>query len=223
MDSPPSRVPRLAFLALAGLQVLLWVLDLGEPYVVPPIARRFEIASTDLVLNVFTAVDVVLGLGFVVALLMLSLAPRSARIVVLAQGAATLAALGVLLKGGARLLVSSGAFSSGAGVDVFTRFGGAAVTLADAAASVFLLLVLGRVARAAGAGGARALAIVALVILGARMVAYGLSAAGVVVPGPPETLELVQRGTYLVYETILVALCVTAGVIVTRIPDDIPA
>jgi hypothetical protein len=44
----PSRAPRRAFFALAALRVITWALDLGEPYLLPLIARRFELPAASI-------------------------------------------------------------------------------------------------------------------------------------------------------------------------------
>jgi hypothetical protein len=174
-------------------------------------------------MNVITVVDVAVGLGIVVSLLLLCLAPRSARVTFPAQVAATLAALGVLVRGGARLLLASGAFSAPGAGTTFMRYGGTVVTLADIAGAALLLVVIARVTRAARAHVAFAFAIVALVGVLVRFVSYALTAYPGWDPATLDTLNLVQPWAYLGYELLLLWLCVHAGVVVTRTPDDVPA
>jgi hypothetical protein len=218
-----SRAPQRGFFSLAVLLLLTWASEYAEREGLRRAALTYDLGSIEAMMNVVTAIDVLLGLGVVVALLVLCLAPRSARVTLPAQLAATLAALSVLVRGGARLLLASGVFASGSAGTTFARYGGAAVTLADIAGSALLLVAIARVARAARAPVARAFAIVALVVVLVRLASYAATALVGADPGTLETLELVQGSAFLVYELLILWLCVHAGVVVTRIPDDLSA
>ena len=217
----PSRAPRRGFFALAALLLLRLGFDYAEREGIRRAALTYSLASVEAMMNVITFVDVVLGLGVVIALLVLCLAPRSARVTFPAQIAATLAALGVLIRGGMHLLLSSGAFRGGGGGTAVARYVVIVATLVDIAGGALLLLVIARVTHAAKARVALSFAIVALVLVFARLTAYALTAFVGEVPVTLETLDLVQGWTFLVYEALLVWLCVHAGVVVTRIPDDL--
>jgi hypothetical protein len=169
-------------------------------------------------MNVITAVDVALGLGVVVSLLVLCLAPRSARVTFPAQVAATLAALNVLVRGGARLLLASKAFSLGS-ANTFARYTGVATTLGYIAWIALLLVVIARVTRAARARVAFSFTIVALVLVLAHLAAYALGF--LVDPLTLATLSLVWVKAFVAYDLLVLWLCVHAGVVVTRIPDDL--
>jgi hypothetical protein len=221
MVAMESRMPRVGLFALASFLALDGGLAAGQRYVVPIASRQFEPAAVDVLLYVVTFVDVALGLGVVVALLALCLAPRSTRVVVLAQSAAMLAALTLLLRVGSRLLLSGGAFSSPAVVATLTRLGGTVVSLGNAAVSALLLVVILRVTRAGRAPVAAAVALIALVLVGARVVAQGLSLAGVIAdPGAMEALDLGQRWGQIGCDVLIIGLCVRASTVVGRVPAD---
>jgi len=205
------------------LLLLTWGIDYAEREGLRRAALTYQLASVEAMLNVITFVDVALGLGVVVSLLVLCLAPRAARVTWPAQVAATLAALGVLVRGGLHLLVSSGAFRAGGGGTTIAPYVTVVSTLADVAGGALLLLVIARVTRAARARVAFAFAIVALVVVLVRLTAYALTALVGPIPVTFETLGLVQSWAFLVYEVLLVWLCVHAGVVVTRIPDELSA
>jgi hypothetical protein len=219
----PSRAPRRGFFALAVLLLLTWGTGYAEREGLRRAALTYQLASVEAMLNVITVVDVALGLGVVVSLLVLCLAPRSARVTVPAQVAATLAALGVLVRGGLHLLVSSGAFRGGGGGATVAPYVVVVATLADIAEGALLLLVIARVTWAARAHVAFAFTIVAFVLVLARLTAYALTALIGTIPVTLDTLDLVQSWAFLVYDVLLVWLCVHAGVVVKRIPDDLSA
>jgi hypothetical protein len=215
-----SRLPRLGFFSLATLLVTSWAVEFGGRYALRAAAAQYDAAVIQKLTLVSIAIDVVLGMGFVAALLALCLTPRSTRVVVLAQIAATLAALAVLMRGGAILLLVSGAFSAGEDLATFTQVGTAAVTLVDALGSALLLVVLSRVARAARAPGARWLALGGLLLVVGRMAVIGVSFGLGDDAATRAVLEQVQSWAYLAYALLTLGLCVRAGILVTRIPDE---
>jgi hypothetical protein len=214
----PSRAPRRGFFALAGLLAVVWVAEIAEREGLRRAALTYDLGTMEAAMNVITGVDVLLGLGVVVSLLLLCLAPRSARVTVPAQVAATLTALSVLVRGGVRLLLASGAFAATA---TFSRYGGVAVALADMAAGALLFVVILRVARAARSHVAFAFAILGLVLILARLVAYSLTTFADAAFAIPDTLDLVQFWSSLGAALLTLWLCIHAGVVVMRIPDDL--
>jgi hypothetical protein len=218
-----SRAPRLGFFSLAILLVATWGVDFAERYALRRAATQYDAGVIQKLMLVSTGLDVVLGLGFVGALLALCLAPRSTRVVVLAQIAATLAALSVLMRGGVVLLFLGGAFAAGeGGLGTVMQLQATAVTLADATGSALLLVVLSRVAKAAGAPGARWLAMGGLTLVLGRMAVIGVSLALGDDLATRAVLEQVQGWAYLGYALLTLGLCLHAGVVVTRIPDELP-
>jgi hypothetical protein len=218
-----SRAPRLGFFSLAILLVLGWAADFGARYALRVVETKFDATAVRQLLVVSSVVDVVLGLGVVFALLLLCLAPRVARVVVLAQLAATLTALAVLVRGGVLLLVSSGALTGDAGIAGAAHVAGTAVTFAEAIGAGLLLLVLSRVARAAGAGAVRWLAFGGLALVLVRMMALALALTVAPDPATQELLQQTQAWALLGYELLTLGLCIHAGVVVTRIPDEVGA
>ena len=214
----PSRAPRRGFFALALLLTLSWAAEVAEREGLRRAALTYDLGTVEAAMNVITAVDVLLGLGTVVSLLLLCLAPRSARVTVPAQVAATLAALSVLVRGGVRLLLASGAFAATA---TFARCGGVAVTLADMASGALLLVVIFRVARAARARVALAFAILGLLLIFARLVAYSVSTFAGAAFAVPDALDVLQFWSAVAAALITLWLCIHAGIVVTRIPDDL--
>jgi hypothetical protein len=214
----PSRAPRRGFFALAVLLPLVWASEIAEREGLRRAALTYDLGTVEAAMNVITAVDVALGLGVVVSLLLLCLAPRSARLTVPAQVAATLTALAVLVRGGVRLLLASGAFAATA---AFSRGGGVVVALADVAAGALLFVVVLRVARAARAHVAFAFAILGLFLVLARLVAYSLTMIAGVASATPDPLDLVQAWSSLGAALLTLWLCIHAGILVTRIPDDL--
>jgi hypothetical protein len=214
----PSRAPRRGFFALALLLPLTWAAETAEREGLRRAALTYDLGTLEAAMNVITGVDVLVGLATVVSLLLLCLAPRSARVTLPAQVAATLRALEVLVRGGVRLLLASGAFAVTA---TFSRYGGVAVTLADMASGALLLVVILRVARAARAPAASALAILGLVLLLVRLVAYSLAAFAGAPSATPDPLDLVQLWSSVAAALLTLWLCLRAGVLVARIPDDL--
>jgi hypothetical protein len=214
----PSRAPRRGFFALAVLLPLTWTSGFAEREGLRRAAVTYDLGTIETAMNVITVVDVVLGLGVIVALLLLCLAPRSARVTVPAQVAATLAALGVLVRGGVRLLLASGAFSASA---AFARYGGIVVAFADIAGSALLFVMILRVTRVARAHVAFGFGIVGLGLVLGNAVAFTLVTFGSEALGGGGTLALVESWAALGATLLTFWLCIHAGVVVTRIPDDL--
>ncbi len=216
----PSRAPRRGFFALALLLVLTWVSQFAEREGLRRAALTYDLGAVELAMNVITLVDVILGLGVVVSLLLVCLAPRSARVTVPAQVAATFAALAVLVRGGLRLLLASGGFSASPDLG---HYGGIAVGYADLASSALLFVVLLRVTRAAKAHVAFAFAVFGLVLVLATLIAFSLTTFAGEALAMRDVLDRVQFWAATGSSTLSLWLCVHAGVVVMRIPDDFAA